>query len=148
MARYSRKPVVKTFKLKTDPDGKAEVVIRQARNIDTERRGDLFADTTAIIEGRTTSALRQHWNIHEQRKVEAGLVIVSITGIEMAESDDLDAKVVPMFRTKDTPDGPRLDMSQSEFFEAWGQLSDEMVREIHSYVLVTNPHWNPNAVGE
>ena len=148
MARFSRKPTIRTFPLKSDPEGRAEVTIRQARNIDTERRGELFAETVALIEGRQTSALRQHWNIHEQRKLEASLVVVAITGMDESDSDELDAKVTPMFRTKDTPDGPRLDMNQSEFYEAWGRLPDDYVREIHSYILVVNPHWNPNSMGE
>src|SRR5664279_2131442 len=136
MARLGRKPVVKEFKLKCDPDGVATVVIRQARNVDTERRGELFATTTAELDGRTTTALRQHWNIHEQRRIEAGLVVVSITGIDVSEGDPsaMDEKSVPLFKTKDTPDGLRLDMSLGEFYSAWGQLEDEYVREIHNYI--------------
>lgn len=148
MARISRKPITKEFKITADPEGKATVIIRQARNIDTERRGELFATTVAEIEGRATTALRQHWNIHEQRRIEAGLVVLAITGVEMADGPELDAKSASLFKTKDTPDGVRLDMSLGDFYEAWGQLEDDYVREIHGYIMVMNPQWNPNQAGE
>lgn len=141
--QVKRKPVVKDFKLDSDPEGKATVTIRQARTGDTSRRGELFAETTRIWNDEDFGQvqLKQKWNIHEQRLLEAQMTVVCVLGIEDEEGN-------PLFRTHDTPDGPRLRMSAQEFEAAWNLLPDDVSLEIHRYILEVNPQWKSNAAGE
>lgn len=132
-------PIARAFKLVSDDDGVAEVFIRQATTGDTILRGELFAETSRVWDDAEFGKveLKQKWNVHEQRRLEAYMTITSVVGI-----NDQDGN--PMFRTKVTKDGERLNMSKSEFFDVWGMLPDEVTREIHGYVLDVNPHWDPN----
>lgn len=51
----------------------------------------------------------------------------------------------PLFRFKNSPKGPYLDMNHYQFREAWGFLDDETAAEIHEKVLEQNPHWQLGA---
>lgn len=141
--KVQRKPVTKDFKLESDPDGEAVITVRQSSTGDTIRRAELFSETTRIIDDDQLGQvqLKQKWNIHEQRRFEAFLTLVQVNGIEDEDGN-------PVFKTRDTKDGPRLAMNERSFNEAWGLLPDEVAIEIHNLVLEVNPHWNPNAVGE
>lgn len=50
-------------------------------------------------------------------------------------------KEKPLFKFRMTPNGPILDMTKTQFSEAWGMLDDETAAEIHSKVLDMNKHW-------
>jgi hypothetical protein len=134
--KISRKPIIQDFKLLCDEDEQAMVTIRQSRTGDTIRRAELFSETTRVWDddqfGRVE--FKQKWNGYEQRRMEAYLTVIGVIGIN-------DEMGNPMFKSVETPDGPRLDMSMNDFFKAWDLLPDNVTKEIHDYVIQVNPHW-------
>jgi hypothetical protein len=140
-------PIEKTFNLeKTDkeypPDEgeKAEpttVTIRQASQKEHEIRMDLFAEINTVLgydeDGRQTLTSVEKRNIIRIQRKDTYLVM-SGCNITIEEGK----KAVALFKFKDG----KLDMSEAEFRDAWGQLPQLVCREIHSKVLEVNPTWS------
>lgn len=65
-------------------------------------------------------------------------VYLTLVGCNLTTADGS----APLFRFATHPlKGEYLDMTRHEFDEAWGLLDDMTANEIHSKVLIVNPHW-------
>lgn len=136
------KPILQTFKLTTDPDGVAEVTIRQAREGENIERNGLFSKTRYITTGLESSA-EQDINSGFLRRKEAYLTLARVSGF----TDDND---VELFRSKDENDLPSVKaaMTETEFNRAWARLETKVAREIIKFVYEVNPDWSPTYTGE
>lgn len=139
MKKISLKPIVKTFTLIWDEDGEATVTIRQARTGDLIHMDDLFKEQTQIWEDGDFGKiqLRKEFNPQEVKRERAYLTLV---GCDITDEDDN-----PIFRFRQTSNGSELAMNRTEFFRQWGVLPSELTEEIHRYIQIMNPIWDPNA---
>lgn len=136
----SKKPVIKTYKLINDPEGKADVTIRQATVEGVSLRASMFSETVREWDEEEPTKVRLHsrWNRYDQQRKEVFLTLSGATNIVDENGDD-----IFKFDTKG-----RLAMSETQFNEAWGYLPVGLAKEIHGYVLDMNPVWDPDASGE
>jgi len=138
-------PIEKTFTLdKTDKLYGAEgttVTIRQASQLQHERRQDLFASMQSrLTEDTGIVELVQRFNLPEVHRIEAMLTIIDCN----IESED----GKPLFKFKKvSKTGSVLAMSEREFKEAWGQLPVDVATEIHEKILEVNPTWGASGEG-
>jgi hypothetical protein len=152
--KIAKKPIVRTFQIEgDDKDDIIEVTVRQARAGDNLKRADLFSETSQVFYDEGSGKpreLKQKWNIQDQKRYEAYLTVVDITGIEVAAENKKGEEVVePLFRSKETPDGIVMDMDQASFYKAWSILPQSMATKIHKEaVLKMNPDWDPEQAGE
>ena len=139
-------PLIKDFVLvETDKkygsgDESTKVTIKQASQIDNERRSVVLAKTTRIIDKDTVGMdrfkLQSEWSMAELMRLESRLTIVG------CNIEDMEGK--QLFKFKIDNGLPVLDMSDREFEKAWGQLPGEIALEIYSKVLEVNFDWqNP-----
>jgi hypothetical protein len=144
--KISASPLMQTFSLESDPEGVAQVTIRQAREGENIERSELFARTQRVFDDTLVGTIRleTEYNQLRLRRKEAYLTLASITGIQDAETGD------EWFRSGETVDGAsiRAVMSEAEFNRKWGLLPPDMVREIVRLVHRVNPTWNPERLGE
>lgn len=139
----SSKPTTRDYKLvDIDPDiaslidgdpQEVIVTIRQATTDDDRARGEMFKTTERGIDEYGQQVLRQDWNPHEQRRMEAYLTVVDVVGIEDEHGESLFGK------SKTDAKYPK-----SNFFRGWGLLPSQISRAIHRAVLDMNPNWDPN----
>jgi hypothetical protein len=141
----SKKPVVQSFNVEADPEGKLTVEIRQANFNEDMRRADLVARQRLVRsdERGNETAIEQDYNVEEARAVDIYLTLSGLEGIT-----DEDGKEVKLVDFVDRGGVRRIKGSQQSFFEAIGRLPTPVIREIHKYVLEVNPQWDPNAEGE
>lgn len=140
--KISIKPVVKVFKLAFDHEGEATVTVRQATTGDLVHMDNLFKEQTQIWEDGDygTIQLKKEFNPQEIKRERAFLTMV---GLDVEDEDGN-----PLFRFKDTPNGSVLAMSRGEFIRAWDLLPPLLTEEIHDYIQLMTPAWNPNYQGE
>lgn len=140
-------PLIKDFILvETDKkygtgDESTKVTIKQASQVDNERRSQVLAKTVRIIDNQTDVnrfKLQSEWSMAELMRIEARLTMVG------CNIEDEEGK--PLFRFKTDNGLPVLDMNDREFERAWGKLPGEVAQEIYSKVLEVNFDWeNPLA---
>lgn len=144
-------PLMETFDLTTDEDGKSSVTVRQAREGEFLERMDFFSKITRVYEDPMLGAIGLSGNLKLQveqnekrlRRKEAYLVLARVTGIVLDDGSEL-------FRSKDGVDGASIKdaMSEEEFNRAWGKLPEATALEISKYVRSVNPDWSPEGSGE
>lgn len=112
------------------------VTIRQATVRENALRSKLFSEYIRELPGVDGNRERVIFRLplYDLITEETRLTLV---GCNITTNDG--AK--PLFRCKNGPMGPYLDMSKVEFGDAWGMLDDDTAAEIHSKVLEVNPHW-------
>lgn len=130
-------PTMKTFDLKSDPEGVAKVTVRQASQGENIQRQDA-GSTRRQVWGDDTDkmAIEFDYNFLELQRKEAYLTLASVTGIE-------DEFGNPLFRSAETSRGARVSaaMSEDEFNAAYNKLPAEVCEEIAGYVHEVNPSW-------
>ncbi len=138
--RVKSKPVVQSFILRTDPEKKAEIKIKQ-----------LSAGAALQLEDlRSRSELYEVWKTEDGSEVNyrrgtptvelrlrfLALALAGATGFNISENED---QVVEMFRFK-TQDGVEMvDMTYEDFNKAVSQLPKEVFDEMVEYALAINP---------
>lgn len=143
MARIQSKPLLKTFKLASDVDGEAEIVVRQAREGEHIERNNLFAKQTRVYDQSDDIKLQQEFNRRALARKEAYITLGRVTGITDEHGNEL-------FKTKESDDGPSVKaaMSEQEFNRKWNLLDPRLAAEIVEAVYDVNPLWDPNYQGE
>jgi hypothetical protein len=111
-----------------------KVTIRQATLRQNALRADLFAVYTTEPAQNDKERTRVIYNmpLYSLYQLEVQLTLVEC---------NLTQNQKPLFRFKKSPSGSFLDMTDKEFAEAWGSLTDDIAFEIHGKVLEVNPHW-------
>ncbi len=110
--------------------------IVQATQRAHERRSRIFSEIQQRWDKALGVIMSQNWCAEELKRIEAYLT--------MAECNILRENGKPLFKFKKTGPAPYIDMTDSEFEEAWGQLPQDIAEEIHDKVLEVNPDWqNP-----
>lgn len=127
--QIKKKPIVQEFPLKSDPDGIATVIIRQATFEQDTLRSDAYAirRTTWKAEG---AVVEENRNIARVYAKEIYATIVGAIGF-------IDEKKKEIFQFEDG----KLAMTETEFNEALGLLDSETVLEIRDCVYRVNPTW-------
>jgi hypothetical protein len=121
-------------------DEKTTVTIRQAKFRQNKERSDLFSE---FIREQNINGIGER-NIYKLNYYTLIVQEIFLTLIGCNITVD-DSK--PLFRFKNSANGPYLDMSLADFTEALGLLDDETVSEIHSKVLEVNINWVIGASG-
>jgi hypothetical protein len=146
MAFKITKPIYQTFRLDyydpQQPDAFIEVSFRQATTGDDVRVNNLFTRHRQIWNDKNVGemALERDWNIREVMRFRCYLTMVACNLVDEDEK--------PIFRFKETRDGPRMDMEQLAFNAAWDSLPAGITDEIYEKCLEVNEYWNPNKAGE
>ena len=138
-------PIIKDFILEfTDKkygtgDEMTKVTIKQASQMDNERRSQVLANNTRIINNDPSQfKMKSDWSFEELKRMETRLTLVGCN-IENAEGKSL-------FKFKTDNGVPALDMSDRDFERAFGALPPDVANEIHNKVLEVNYDWsNPLA---
>lgn len=104
------------------------VIMRQASQLQKERRDELFATLTREYDGKAEDVVRyvQRFSLSELMRME---VYLSLVGANLEDENGR-----PMFRKG---------MSEQDFNRAWGKLPPDVCAEIHEKVYEVNPTWNP-----
>lgn len=140
--KINTKPETQTFVLKSDPDGKASITVRQARTGDNIELAKLFDEQSRVWgEDDNRVELKQRWNYELIKRKRAFRTLAGATELLDEDGNEL-------FRFREGKNGPELAMSEDSFNRVWGILPPEVTTEISEYVLVVNPQWNPFLVGE
>lgn len=126
--------LVRTDELFQNTGEATKVTIRQASQIDNERRSQVLAKNTRIFDGNVDQVrVTSEWSFEELKRMEAKLTLVGCN----IESEDGKS----LFRFKTTNGVPELDMNDREFERAWGALPGEIANEIYEKVLEVNLDW-------
>lgn len=123
--------VDKEFGNEGDP---TQVTIAQATEEQDRRRASLYEEVRRISEPDGSQVWLQKFSPLELRQRESWLVL---RGANIVGPDDQ-----PLFPSREDKNGPRLDMTQSNFEKAWGMLPSQICAAIHKRVLEMNPHWD------
>lgn len=133
-------PIIKDFILeKTDQrysvdDVPTKVTIKQASQMDNERRSQVLANNTRILdEDPTRIKIKSDWSVEELKRMETYLTLV---GCNIVTPEDKD-----LFRFKNNNGNPEIDMTPNQFEKAWGILPTEVANEIYEKVLEVNYDW-------
>lgn len=134
-------PEVKEFRLEeldarqgiSDEDP-TKISVRQATVRQNSDRSRLFSEIVREIPLNDGERERTIWRLPLYDLMEKE-VFLTLVACNLTNGDK------PLFRFKNSPQGPFLDMSLADFSKAWGLLDDETASEIHSKVLKVNPHW-------
>jgi hypothetical protein len=129
----SIKPVVKTFKLLSDPEGVAEIVVRQATQGDAHKRMDLFKKSSRVYR-EDEWQVNYEYNSLDQVEVEVWLTLESILGVVDDEGNELFGSHQVGSRMHSAP-------SLARFKELWNSLPVDVAAEIHDKVIEMNPEW-------
>jgi hypothetical protein len=140
-------PVIKDFLLdRTDKmhsvdDGiPTKVTIKQASQIDNERRSQVLAKNTRILdEDPSRIKIQSDWSVEELKRMEVRLTLVGCN----IEAEDGKA----LFKFKADGGIPSLDMNDLEFERAWGKLPGDIANEIYLHVLEVNFDWSNPLMG-
>ncbi len=138
--QFKSAPVEKTFTLATDEDqtNPGKITIRQATFAESAKRGELFAKRTQVfgdVDQGDAYKVEQEWNPYEIQATEIALTISGAENFKDADGNE-------RFRFKNRNGKNTLDMSSPEFRAVLGDMTDEMVQEIHERVLQVNPQWD------
>lgn len=117
------------------------VTIRQATQSAHERRSQVFAEVSRVIErddvyGAAQTSIRQKWSMEELKRVEVYLTLAGCT------IEGPDGSPLFVFNNKN-----QLAMSESDFAKAWGMLPTDVAHEIHEKVLEVNYMWGNQGEG-
>lgn len=143
-------PIYQTFELvqtdatyNPDADEPTTVTVRQAR----QHEHGLRMDQWNKYERKYSQLNPQEVSIIQELSYEAIKMLEA--RMSLVESNILaeDGKKLLFKSVKDETGHPKLDMTKSEFEEAWGSLPPDVAAEIHRKVLEVNPMW-AGALGE
>ena len=139
MAKKIGHPLVKQFPLeKADPGGDTYVTIRQAKQREQEEHDELYAETSRVWNDQQVGVMEL------KQRVSMGVVQRREVELTLVDSNILDADGKPLFTFKKNTHGVMsLDMTPTQFREAWGQLDPDDADEIHAKVREMNPQWGP-----
>ena len=130
-----------------DPEQEATVTVRQATQAEVEARAELNAETSRVFRsGQQAVEVKARFSYEEARRLEVYLTL-SGCNIDIPDESHKDGKR-PLFTFKKQSGKMRLNMTEKEFEEAWGQLPAHWAEAIHQAVLSVNPQWNPDLAGE
>lgn len=112
------------------------VTVRQATQEQHEKRSAVWSEVTQVmgIEASSEIRLRQKWTLEELKRME---VFLTLVGCNILDENDK-----PLFRFKQDGGRQMLDMSDLEFYRAWGKLEPDVADEIHRKVLEVNKTWS------
>lgn len=135
-------PIIETFvleetdKLFENAGEPTTVTIRQATQMQHEKRQSIFAtmEQTMPVNSEEAPLMRHRFVAAELARMETYLTLVDCN-IENESGK-------PLFKFRKDDKG--LEMTTSEFKEAFGQLPLIVANEIHSKVLEVNDGWKPN----
>lgn len=137
------KPLFQTFKLTTDPDGEAEVLVRQAREGENIERNQLFSKTRYVQTNALETAAEQEINPSLLRRKEAYLTLGRVSGLVVVDDNGNETELFKSRESSDEGPSVRAAMTETEFNRAWNRLPPEMAREIVDFVYKVNPDWDP-----
>jgi hypothetical protein len=126
------KPTIKTYTLKSDPDGQASVTIRQATFKEDMLRGDAFATRRVLWANHPSER-----TITEENRNPARMYVKDIYVTLVDAKGFLDENSKELFDFKEN----RLAFSEEVFTDKLGLLDADVVTEMHNCVLRTNPTW-------
>lgn len=139
-------PIIQTFTLeKTDERYGEEggspttVTVRQATQGQHEERQQIFATLERRYDDLDPAivSLVQKANMEELKRKEVYLTMVDCN---ITKEDGKK----PLFNSRKGKDGmPVLDMSKSEFDQAWASLPPDVAAEIHEKIIELNVMWGP-----
>lgn len=136
--RINSKPIIREFKLITDPDKEAVVGVRQATTLENI---ELEAKKTPLEWSQRDEGFfaRQSMRENEEIMWKAYYTLAYVSNVK----DENDQEY---FRSKDGDRGQSIKsaMTPQEFRLAWGQLPMDMTKEINRYVHEINPHFDEN----
>jgi hypothetical protein len=140
-------PVIKDFlldrtdKVHTVDDGvPTKITIKQASQVDNERRSNILAKNTRILdEDPSRIKIQSDWSVEELKRMEVRLTLVGCN----IEAEDGTA----LFKFKNDGGVPSLAMNDLEFERAWGKLPGDIANEIYSHVLEVNFDWSNPLMG-
>lgn len=134
-------PLIKDFVLEmTDKkygvgDETTKVTIKQASQMDNERRSQVLANNTRIIDSDITKfKMKSDWSMEELKRMEVRLTLV---GCNIEREDGK-----PLFNFTTDNGVPILAMDDRTFERAWGTLPPDVANEIHDKVLEVNFDWS------
>ncbi|MCE5295125.1 MAG: hypothetical protein LLF94_11010 [Chlamydiales bacterium] len=118
-----------------EPIGEAtKVVIKQATQLDHERRSHLLSQNERIFDPNPGEVrVKSNWSMEELKRLE---VYCTLAGCNI---EDKDGK--PLFKFTESNGVPTLDMNMREFEIAWGSLPALVANEIYECVLRVNFDW-------
>jgi hypothetical protein len=133
-------PIYKTFRLEEtdkkygDDGDPTTIMVRQATQREHEERMQLFSILKREYEeGKPeTMTLVQVLSLEELKRLEVRLTLVAC--------NVLDESGGALFKFR-SGDNPRLDMTPTQFNNAWGLLPPDVANEIHAKVLEVNAMW-------
>ncbi len=134
-------PVEKTFLLedideKYGGDTKTSITIRQASQLQHEKRQDLWATMKSrFLTGEAGMEITQRFSVPELMRVEVYLTLTD------CNIEDEDGKLLFTFK-QDNKGRQYLAMDSARFAEAWGKLPPDVCAAIHERVMEVNPDWS------
>lgn len=136
-------PTVESFKLETDPEGKAEVTIAQATFGQDREREELFKKQSYVFDddARGRTEWRQDFNRKDLVLLEIYLTLTDAVGITDEDEKDF-------FDFDNRPVGIRRVKSRNKFLEQISKMPSEVVEELHRCVLKVNPQWDRAGTAE
>lgn len=143
------KGIAETYPLdKADPSGETTVTIKPATVAEQAQRDELFAKQVRTYRAGSPDAIeiKGDSTFAQRQALEVFLTLVD-SNLMFQEQDPKGAAQgdpKPLFAIGRKPNGePYLNMTRSQFLEAWGKLAQPVADEIHGKVLVKNPSWDP-----
>lgn len=122
-------PTIQKFKLAIDPEGAAEISVRQLRNGDFIAR----ARMTEQQSWKNDTGLSIKWNGPEMRRFDAYRALCGAIGLEDADTGE------PIFRFNNSTTDPKLAMTEVEFYKVWDALDADLSDEIYEHIVTVNP---------
>ena len=134
-------PLYETFRLERSDEKYGDggepttVRIKQAAQHEHEQRQQLFSILRREYENKNpdTVTLVQVLSLEELKRLEVKLTLVE------CNIQDENGKELFKFTKSDRP---RIDMTDTQFANAWGTLPPDVANEIHEKVLEVNVQWS------
>ncbi len=138
----SKTPILKTFGLRADEEGKATVTIRQANNGDEMEIAKLGERQRWVgNDNGETRDLEVKFNYEETKRLQVRRVLAGTTDIFAADG------VTPAITFRDGANGQEV-AKADEFNAVWAKLPSVVADEIYEYVLDVNPQWDNSKPGK
>lgn len=112
-----------------------KVSIRQATQIDNERRAELFAKTERIFDSNPGEIrVKSNWTLEQLKRLET---YCSLSDCNIEAEDGK-----PLFKFRSENGVRIIDMTMGEFEKAWGKLPALVAGEIYEKVIEVNFDWS------
>ena len=134
--KITSKPVEKTYKIASDPDGTLEVTIRQASFGETTKLRELSSQSRIVDSGEDSVAVEQDVNQNDIKAKSIFLTLSNVDGIFDEENQPID----PLDFVDDG--GYRRIRSEVGFMKVINFWPDAVIDEIYEKVLEVNVNWD------